>query len=249
MRRTVVSVTRGYPWKDINQIGQSGITMNLSITKATLIALVLALPGAANADFGVGMKAGTLGLGIEGRWSPLPWLDIRGGFNRYDYEDSGEQAGIDYDGVLALDNYFLTGNFRFPLSPFRVTAGAYSNGNELQLVSQDTGGQNITIGGIEFSSDDVGSLYSTTSFEDIAPYVGVGYDFELFGKVGLNLDFGVLWQGEPMVSLDATGLETAPPFVQLILEPALEIERLALEDEISDYKAWPVVSLSFVYNF
>ena len=77
----------------------------------------------------------------------------------------------------------------------------------------------------------------------------VGYDFELFGKVGLNLDFGVLWQGEPTVTLDATGLDTAPPDVQRILELALEAERRALEDEISDYKVWPVVSLSFVYNF
>ena len=223
--------------------------MSKSITKAALIALVLASSGAANADFGVGMKAGTLGLGIEGRWSPLPWLDIRAGANRYDYEDSGSYASIDYDGVLAMDTVFLTGNFRFPLSPFRVTAGAFSNGNQLQLLSQDTGGEDFTIGGIDFSPDDVGSLHSTTSFEEIAPYVGFGYDFELFGKVGLNFDLGVLWQGDPSVTLEATGLASAPPQVQFFLEPALERERLALEDEISDYKAWPVVSLSFVYNF
>ena len=223
--------------------------MNKSITKAALIAVILAFTGIANADFGVGAKAGTLGLGIEGRWSPLPWLDIRAGANRYDFDTSGQQAGVAYDGTLALDNYFLTGNFRFPLSPFRVTAGAYSNGNELQMVSQDTSGTDFTIGGEVFSSDDVGSLQSTNSFEKTAPDLGVGYDFELFGKVGLNLDFGVLWQGEPAVSLYATGLETAPPDVQALLEPALEVERQELEDEMSDYKAWPVVSLSFVYNF
>jgi len=223
--------------------------MNKSTTRAALIALALATAGTANADFGVGMKAGTLGLGIEGRWSPLPWFDIRAGANQYDFEDSGSYASIDYDGVLAMDTYFVTGNFRFPLSPFRVTAGAFSNGNQLQLISQDTGGQDFTIAGIDFAADDVGSLHSTTSFEDTAPYVGFGFDFELFGKVGLNLDLGVLWQGDPTVTLDATGLETAPPDVQLILEPALELERRALEDDISDYKAWPVASLSFVYNF
>jgi hypothetical protein len=65
----------------------------------------------------------------------------------------------------------------------------------------------------------------------------------------LNFDFGVLWQGEPAVSLIATGLETAPPQTQVLLIPALEAERLELEDEVSDYKAWPVLSLSFVYNF
>ena len=29
----------------------------------------------------------------------------------------------------------------------------------------------------------------------------------------------------------------------------VELERLELENELSDYKAWPVLSLSFVYNF
>ena len=59
----------------------------------------------------------------------------------------------------------------------------------------------------------------------------------------------MLWQGEPTVSLNATGLDTAPAQIQALLVPALEAERLELEDEVSDYKAWPVISLSFIYNF
>ncbi|HNP64826.1 MAG TPA: hypothetical protein PKH39_12895 [Woeseiaceae bacterium] len=218
-------------------------------SKATLVTLLLAACGTANADFGVGFKAGTLGLGIEGRWSPLPWIDMRLGANQYDYDTSGSQAGINYDATFALDNYYLTGNFRFPLSPFRITAGAYQNGNEVQMTSQDTAGASFTIGNDTFSAADVGQLVSVTSFDSTSPYVGVGYDFEIFGKVGLNLDFGVLWQGEPSVTLLATGFDSAPPSVQNQLGPALETERVQIEDEVSDYKAWPVVSLGFVYNF
>jgi len=223
--------------------------MSKSVSKAALVALFLAASATANADFGVGFKAGTLGLGIEGRWSPLPWFDVRAGLNRYDYDDTGSQAGINYDATFAADNYFLTGNIRFPLSPFRVTVGAFSNGNELQLTSQDTSGANFNIGGVSFSSADVGSLQSVTSFSNTAPYLGVGYDFEIFGKVGLNFDFGVLWQGEPSVSLLATGLTNLPQPLQDQLTTALEAERLELEDDVSDYKAWPVISLAFVYNF
>lgn len=223
--------------------------MSNKTTKAALIAVLLGTSGAANADFGVGVKAGTLGVGIEGRWAPLPWLDIRGGLNRYDFNDSGSQAGINYDATLAMDTYFLTGNFRFPLSPFRVTAGAFSNGNEIRMTSQDTGGSDFNIGGVAFTSADVGALQSITSFDGTSPYVGVGYDFEFLNKVGLNLDFGVLWQGEPMVTLEATGFDNTPAPVQAVLGPALEAERLELEDEVSSYKAWPVISLSFVYNF
>jgi hypothetical protein len=218
-------------------------------SKSALVMLALLACNSASADFGVGMKVGTLGLGLEGRWSALPWLDVRLGVNSYEYDDNGSQAGVNYDATFSLDTFYATGNFRFPLSPFRVTAGVVSNGNEFVMASQDTGGLSFDIGNDTFSAADVGTLQSITSFSGTAPYVGVGYDFEIFGKVGLNLDFGVLWQGEPDVTLEATGLATAPPAVQTALAAELENERLELEDEMSDFKAWPVISLGFVYNF
>lgn len=224
--------------------------MRFKKLKAALAVFALLASGGAAADFGVGVKAGTLGLGVEGRWDPVvPWFDVRVGFNSYEYDTSGDQAGIDYDGTLALDNYYLTGNFKFPLSPFRFTVGAFSNGNELQLLSQDVDGGTYVIGGIPFDAANVGSLRSTTSFGSTAPYAGFGFDFELFGKAGLNLDFGVLWQDEPTVSLEATNWQNLSPVEQAILGPALDNERDELEDEMSDFKAWPVVSLTFVYNF
>jgi hypothetical protein len=174
----------------------------------------------------------------------LPWLDVRVGVNSYEYDDDGSQAGINYDATFALDTYYATGNFRFPLSPFRVTAGVFSNSNEFIMASQDTGGENFDIGGFPFSPAEVGTLQSVTSFASTAPYLGVGYDFELLGKVGLNFDFGVLWQGEPSVSLEATGTAAIP-----LLQDALLTERQQLEDEMSDFKAWPVVSVAFIYNF
>ncbi len=221
-----------------------------SLNRVTFITiLALAAAGSASADVGIGVKAGTLGIGVEGRWSPLPWVDVRVGVNSYDYDDDGVQAGIDYDATLALDSVYATGNFRFPLSPFRLTAGAFANGNEFLMQSRDTGGASFNIGGSTFNAADVGVLESSTSFDSTAPYLGIGFDFEVFGKVGLNLDLGVLWQGDPDVTLDATGLASAPPAVQAELAAALEAERLELEDEVDHFKAWPVVSLGFVYNF
>ena len=224
--------------------------MKRTLATATLTACALLTSGIAAADFGVGVKAGTLGLGLEARWDPpVPWFDLRAGINQYDYTDTGDYSGIGYDATLALDSYYLTGNLKFPVSPFRLTLGAFSNGNELQLLSQDTGGLLIEIGGIPFPVATVGALRSTTSFGNTAPYAGVGFDFELFGKAGINLDFGVLWQGEPGVTLEATNWNNLSPAEQALLGPALEAERLDLEDEMSDLKAWPVVSLAFVYNF
>ncbi len=220
--------------------------MKTYLIKACALTLALAAAGTASADnnFGFGVKAGTLGLGVEGTWRPLPYLDLRFGANQYDYSDTGTQAGVIYDSELNLDTLYLTGNFRFPLSPFRVTAGVYSNGNEINAVSGDNGAI-IVIGGDPYPAAAVGTLSTRAYFDGTSPYLGVGYDFSLFGKVGMNLDFGVLWQGSPSVDLAADGVLADDPTFQA----SLEAERLELEDEASDYKAWPVISLGFVVNF
>lgn len=217
---------------------------------AALTTFALLASGNAMADFGVGVKAGTLGLGLEGRWDPpVPWFDLRVGVNQYDYNANGNYADVDYGATLALDSYYLTGNFKFPLSPFRFTVGAFSNGNELQMRSIETDSGLIVVGGVPVPTSVIGTLGGTTSFDSTAPYVGVGFDFEMFGKAGLNLDFGVLWQGDPIVSLEASNWDNLSSAEQDLLRPLLDAERADLEDEISDYKAWPVVSLAFVYNF
>jgi len=219
--------------------------MYKSGNRLCLLTAALLAAGAAHADndFGLGVKAGTLGLGLEASWQPLPYIELRVGANSYDYDDSGSQAGINYDATLALESFYGTANFHFPISPMRLTAGIYSNGNELVLLNEDL--QDKNIGGIVYPGSDIGVLQSTTSFASSAPYLGIGFDFTLAGKVGLNLDFGVLWQGEPEVELSANGALASDPSFQA----ALEVERQQLEDEVSDFKAWPVVSLGFVYKF
>lgn len=215
---------------------------------ALSVILLLSSNSMANDDFWLGVRAGTLGLGVEASWRPIPWFDVRAGMNRFDYDDSGSQAGVNYDATLTLDTLFATANFRFPLSPFRLSAGGYSNGNEVQLVSQDMGSYDI--GGFTYDSTEVGTLTSTAVFDDVAPYVGAGFDFTIADRLGLALDFGVLWQGEPVVTLVSDGtLATDPGILGDQFRAALESERQELEEEAEVLKAYPVVTLGFHFNF
>lgn len=218
--------------------------MNKLKTIALTTALLLAGTAAsANDNLWFGAKAGSLGLGLEARWEPIPWLDLRAGANRYDYEDNGAQAGIPYNATLELDTLYATANLKFPLSPMRLSLGAFSNDN--RLVMQNQQASSYVVGGQTYTSAEVGTLRAITSFDSAAPYAGIGFDFELVGRLGLNIDLGVLWQGEPSVTLDSDGLLlNDPQFLQ-----ALEDERLELENEAEDYKAWPVVSLGLHFNF
>ena len=219
----------------------------MKVLRINLAILLLGLMTAGTATAGdntwIGAKAGTLGLGIEGMWRPIPWLDLRVGANMFDYDDGGSQAGINYDATLELQTFYATGNVLFPLSPFRVTVGAFSNGNEFQMSSLPQA--SYEIGNDVYTPSEVGTLRSTISFDEVAPYLGVGFDFSIAGKVGLNLDFGVLWQGEPIATLTADGTAATDP----IFQAELEAERQQLEAEYEDYKAYPVVSLGFTVNF
>lgn len=219
--------------------------MKSLLIKAGVSALAILIGSSALADpkLGIGAKAGTLGIGIEGTWRPLPYMDVRLGGNTFEYDDNGSQAGINYDATLNLETFYATANFRFPLSPFRVTAGVFSNGNEIDMTSGDN--TSFDIGGTTYTPAEVGTMTSKTTFDSTAPYLGFGYDFTIMNRVGLNLDFGVLWQGDPSVTLESDGLLAGDPAFQ----QAMDAERQELEDEMSDFKAWPVISLGFVVNF
>lgn len=221
--------------------------MNFPRTKAIVLLSALALCGSvsANDNFWIGIKAGTLGYGAEVSWRPIGWLDVRAGANFFDYDDTGSQAGINYDATLALDTYYLTGNLRFPVSPFRITAGAFSNNNEIRMVSLDMAAYQIGDSPVPFTPTEVGTLETVTSFDSVSPYIGAGFDFTVINRLGLSLDFGVLWQGDPIVTLTSTGTLAS----NQVFQDALEVERQQLEEEVEVLKAYPVVSIGFNFNF
>ena len=214
-------------------------------SSVALFALLATTSASANDSFWFGIKAGTTGLGGEVAWRPIEWFDIRAGVGIYDYEDDVDYGGIDYNGTLALDNYYLTGNFRFPLSPFRLTVGAYQNNNELDLVSQDMAAYPIGSNPIPYGPADVGTLRTVASFDGVSPYFGAGYDFDVMGRLGMSLDFGVLWQGEPVVTMTSDGLLANDPAFLADLND----EITTVTDEMGNLKAYPVISLGVNFNF
>ena len=209
----------------------------------TTLMLLAAGNASADSQFWVGAKAGTLGLGLEGTWRPIDWMDLRVGGNVFDYNETGSQAGIDYDATLELQTFYATANLRFPLSPFRVTVGMFSNSNSIKMLSVDQASYDI--GGFSFTPEEVGQLEGRTNWDSTSPYIGAGFDFEIFNRVGLNLDFGVLWQGDPKVSLTSTGTLANDQNFQDLL--AAEIAEL--EDDFDALKAYPVISVGFNFAF
>jgi len=224
--------------------GAGGTNVKIRILLA-LIGLGLLGTQSAIADDNIwlGAKAGTLGIGFEATWRPTPILDFRAGLNNYSYNTNSAEAGIDYDSELDLNTFYATANLRAPMSPFRLTAGIFSNRNEVNLVSQSSA--TYDIGGMTYTGAEVGTLNAAVSFEKTAPYLGVGADFRIADTLGLNFDLGVLWQGTPVVGMTASGPITLDPNFQA----ELAAETVELQNALNNYKAYPVVSIGLSFNF
>ncbi len=210
--------------------------------------LLLILPMQAQAGvvgIGVTGKAGTTGLGVDVT-VPLVsnWLNLRGGYNFGELRPSIAQAGIDYKSDVHFESVPILLDLHPFHGNFRVTGGVFYNRNELDLSSTVDAS---TVG--NGSSSGTATLNANVAWsKDFAPYLGIGWGnaaddntLDLPIAVGFSLDIGAFYQGSPSVLLsDSSGS----------VNPAdLEAERQQLEDDLSGFKFYPVVTVGIHIRF
>ncbi len=191
-------------------------------------------------DAAVTAKLGTLGLGVEGTFGLTEHFNARLGLNKFDFDRSETIDDIKYDLDLEWQSISLLADWHPFGNSFRFTAGILSNGNELNGSSKS---DNLTIGDTTYPS--VG-LDANLDFDSTAPYLGVGWGNALSaGKGwGFNVDLGVMFQGSGDVTLTPTGAGAA------LVDPAdVAAEERKFEDDIRNYKYYPVFSFGVSYKF
>lgn len=215
----------------------------MMIRGITAALAVLAL-SQAHAETTIGGKVGTLGVGIEGSYQFTERLGLRAGFNQYDYEFEDDLDGVDFDGDLELSSFTLLGDFRPMGGRFRITGGAVFNENAIVAVADPTA--TYEIGDMIYTQAETGVLSADTEFDSVAPYLGLGWDFGVTDGFRINLDVGVLFQGEASVSFNSVGgtLSSDATFLA-----DLEAEERLAEDDLEDYDLYPVVSIGVSYAF
>ncbi|MBN2128697.1 MAG: hypothetical protein JW741_04345 [Sedimentisphaerales bacterium] len=213
----------------------------------TTLLLVFCLSQAAFASGGLAIagKAGTLGLGGELMVNVLSDVNCRFGATVLDLDLDGELADIDYDFDMDLQTFPLMLDW-YPFDDsFHISAGIIINETDVGLDAELDG--SITIGSTEYDAGDIGVLSGEMTVDHTVPYVGIGWG-NAFGKNrrwGILTDFGVAFIGSPDVTLTATGpLATDPDFLA-----DLAREEEDLEDDIGDFKVYPVLSASLFFRF
>lgn len=199
----------------------------------------------AEGNFALGISGGTLGIGPElsYRFNRALGVRLSGGF--YDYTHSDELDDVDYDAKLKLSNFGGTLDV-YPFGGgFRLSVGARSNSNEIDLVGAPT--TDTEIGDDTYTPAQIGTLSGTIKTKKMAPVASIGYGGKLAKGFTVGFELGVYAQGSPRIeNLASTGgtLSTNPAF-----QAELDREEADIEDDADEYKLWPILSLHLLYRF
>ena len=201
----------------------------------------------------MGVNVGTLGAGVEYSSSFNEMFALRTGFNTFSYSDSLTESGIKYDADLDLQTISLILDYHPFENGFRLSGGAMYNGNELKVSGKPDGTTGtIEINNVTYDSTQVGKVDGKVDFNNFAPYAGIGYSSSKTKSSGFsfNTEIGVLFQGSANAQLNAT---CGPALIIAgqcsNLQSNLVAEEKQLNDELSDFDMYPVVSIGLGYKF
>jgi hypothetical protein len=224
----------------------AGIAMLFAISAPTFAQDYDAPAADCNDCHAITFKAGTLGLGLEYVKQIREKVNVKVGFNAFNYNYDSTQGGIDYDFDLNLANGGVLFDFHPSQGSFRITAGLMYNGNDIDATGKPTAAATYDIGGITYTSAQVGTMTGKIDFDNFAGYLGIGTGNAL-KKSGTTFlfDLGVLFQGSPKVTLNANGTLAA----NAAFMANLKTEEQQLQNDIDDFKIYPVVSIGCGWRF
>jgi len=195
-------------------------------------------------------KIGTLGLGAELDIALTDSLGARIGLNSYSYQYNANSSTVNYDFNMKLQTVSALADwYPFDDSSFRTSVGVMYNNNKVSLVGQPTQGI-YTINGTNYSAGATGNISSVqgeVTFNKVAPYIGIGWGKPALDNQGwgMTTDFGVLFQGSPKTTLavSCTGIGSCPTAADIAAENA------KLQNDLSNFKFWPVASIGISYQW
>jgi len=206
---------------------------------AALVALALAaIPQSLAAQpLGVGVRGGTWGVGAESALDVSAALVLRGGIGYHVFEPEVEMAAVDW--ALELRGPWYNVGLDAYLNPaMRVGAGVLFKPRDPHIAASLDGP--VSVGGRDFTADELGSLIGRVDSGTRRPYLLVGFGRHTRGS-GLFLDLGVLWFGDPEVLLESNG-GSFPD--QAELDARLRQGESDIEADLGTYlKVWPILSL------
>lgn len=229
-------------------------TVNKSVLALGLTGLLFGAQAlqTANADMAVAVRAGTFGYGADFDVGLIEdVLNVRLGYNTFDYSKTVEDTDVTYDGKLKIGAASAILDWHAFHGGFRLSLGAVQKGPKVDVTGKPTNGT-YEINGETYSAADIGSLNGSIKMGDsVSPYIGIGWGntVDKEDRVTFLLDIGAIHAGSPEATLNVTCGPVVPTNECNQLKADVEAERAQLEDDYSSYEWYPVISLGIAVRF
>jgi hypothetical protein len=219
------------------------------VTAVRLLLTLTALLGISSAHAaGVGIRAGTTGVGGDIAFGLVPTLSARLGYSYLSFSTTVDSSDMDYDAKPKLSNGNLFLDWS-PLGPFRITGGLILNSNKVDVTAQQKNGS-YTLGGVTFPAVLISSVTGTVkSGNSAAPYLGIGYGNVAGAGINFYFDLGVMFQGSPQATLTANCTAVVTAAGCDVIQASAAREAADLQDSIKNFKYFPVASIGITIGF
>ena len=190
-------------------------------------------------------SSSTLGFGGELSTQVIDNVNARFGVNLFNLNLDGSLSDISYNLDVDLLGYSAMLDWHIFENAFHLTGGVIFNESQIGMSTTPTG--SLTIGSTTYTASEIGTISGNLSVEDIVPYIGIGFG-NAFGKDkrwGFKTDFGIGFIGSPNIDLSANGTLTSDP--AFLAE--LANEERQIEEDISDFKIFPIFTFCIFYRF
>jgi hypothetical protein len=222
-----------------------------------------ATSGGDSGRVGFGVKGSLLGGGAEVAVRLTHHTNVRAGFNVLSYSRDFNKDGIAYNGQLN----FKTVEAHYDIFPwagsFHISPGVLAYiGNPITASAAVAGGQSFTLGGTTYYSDTATPVTGTgkIDFNQAAPMATIGWGNLVprsHKHFSVPFEIGVAFQGSPKATLNLLGNVCDPPG-NVNCRPAatdsgvqgnVQSEQTKLNNSMSFFKAYPIISMGFGYKF
>ncbi|UUR07569.1 hypothetical protein [Sphingomonas glaciei] len=204
-----------------------------------------ALAQTRTSSVGVGITGGTLGVGPEVGWRSTNF-GVRGSATFFSLSRGVDSDGIEYDGDLKLRSFGGSLDFYPGGGGFRLSGGVRVGKNRVELTASPAATTSVEVGDATYTGAQIGTLSGEVRAKKVAPTLTLGYGGGVGSGVYFGIDAGAMFQGKPRVrSLTATG----PIAANAAFQTQLANERREIEDDIDNFKVYPILQLGLGYRF
>ena len=192
----------------------------------------------------VGVLGGTNGLGLELGFRFNDRFGMHAETGKYSNDHTVNNTDFNIDGKIRLKSVSLIGDYYPFAGSFRISAGLRSNNNEFGGAATPAS-STVQIGSHTYTAAQAGTLTGVANFKKTAPTVTLGWAGKNQKGLHFGLEVGVVSQGSPRLAVTSNGSLASNPTFQADLDQKVA----QWQDDVKDYKLWPVLQAHLLYRF